>query len=140
MGANSETTCSAIRSPHAQASAIRNPFAKAPPGSATAPRIGHSRGPDKLRATMAAPVSNAAPETAPPAPARNLSLDVVLCAILGLVTLYGIFGYARLPLSRPRPADYAAAADYLRAHNQSGDLIDLNPFWASRLRERIGDL
>ena len=67
-------------------------------------------------------------------------VEGVLCALVGASVLYSYITYARIPLTRPTPSDYDQAASHIRAHWKSGDLIDANPFWATRVRESLGDL
>src|SRR5436309_2365019 len=70
---------------------------------------------------------------------RLSSPDGILSALLGLIVVYSCWTYARLALTRPTPEDYVEATAYVRAGFEPGDLIDANPFWATRVREYLGD-
>jgi len=67
-------------------------------------------------------------------------VDGALSVLLALSVIYSYLTYARLPLSRPAAPDYEAAAAHIRARWAEGDLVDANPFWATRVREHLGDL
>jgi hypothetical protein len=67
-------------------------------------------------------------------------LDGALAALLALAVAWSYLTYARLPATRPSTADYERAAAHIRAHWMEGDLVDANPFWATRVREYLGDL
>jgi hypothetical protein len=64
------------------------------------------------------------------------ALRILLVAVL----VYSYWVYMHLALSRPSLADYERASAYVRARFQAGDLIDVAPFWAGRVREYLGDL
>ena len=71
----------------------------------------------------------------PPVSANRLACVLVLAAVA-----WSYATYIRLRLTRPEAPDYAQATSYVRAGFQPGDLIDANPFWATRVREYLGDL
>jgi len=64
------------------------------------------------------------------------ALRILLVAVL----LYSYWTYVHLAMTRPSLADYERATAYIRARFQTGDLIDVAPFWAGRVREYLGDL
>ena len=64
------------------------------------------------------------------------ALRILLVAVL----VYSYWIYVHLALSRPSLADYERATAYIRARFQAGDLVDVAPFWAERVREYLGDL
>jgi hypothetical protein len=70
----------------------------------------------------------------------RLTANAIVCAMVASSVAYSYFTYAGLALTRPSPADYARATAHVRAHFQAGDLVDANPFWATRVRESLGDL
>jgi hypothetical protein len=59
---------------------------------------------------------------------------------VALSLVYSYLTYARFPLTRPTRSDYDRATSHVREHWRPGDLIDANPFWATRVREYLGDL
>lgn len=59
---------------------------------------------------------------------------------MAAAVVYSYAVYVRLPLTRPTPVDYSDAAAYIRQRWQPGDLIDAAPFWATRVRQHLGDL
>jgi len=64
------------------------------------------------------------------------ALRILLVAVL----VYSYWIYVHVALSRPSLADYERATAYIRARFQAGDLVDVAPFWAERVREYLGDL
>ena len=67
-------------------------------------------------------------------------VDGAVAALVALAVVWSYVTYLRLPASRPAAADYDRAAAHIRAQWAEGDLIDVNPFWATRVREYLGDL
>jgi hypothetical protein len=66
--------------------------------------------------------------------------DLALCALVGGALAFSYWTYARLAPTRPSGSDYARAAAHVRGRFEPGDLVDLNPFWARRAQELLGDL
>jgi hypothetical protein len=71
---------------------------------------------------------------------RHFGLDGVLGLVVAAAVVYSYVTYARLPLTRPSANDYERATSHVRTRFAPGDVIDANPFWATRLREYAGDL
>jgi hypothetical protein len=71
---------------------------------------------------------------------RDAWVDGAVAILVALAVVWSYVTYLRLPASRPAAADYERAAAHIRAHWADGDLIDVNPFWATRVREYLGDL
>jgi hypothetical protein len=75
-----------------------------------------------------------------PASARGRRIDRALAVLVAAALTFSAWTYARLPATRPSGEDYLRAADHVRAHFAPGDLVELNPWWATRARELLGDL
>ncbi len=68
------------------------------------------------------------------------AFDYALAVLLAGALAHSFVFYLSPPLTRPSADDYAEATAFVRGQFQPGDLIDLNPFWATRAREFLGDL
>ncbi len=65
-----------------------------------------------------------------------ISLSVFICIII-----YSIGWYIYSPLTRPSKKDYEDISTFLKkTFNNKSDIVILQPFWAERAREYIGDL
>jgi hypothetical protein len=71
---------------------------------------------------------------------RSLSIDGILGLILALGIAHSYWTYIRLPLTRPSPGDYDQASADVRSRYEPGDLVIVQPFWAGRARQFLGDL
>jgi hypothetical protein len=71
---------------------------------------------------------------------RRLLAEGTICFLVAASLVYSYATYVRLSLTAPDPTDYDQSTRYIRANWEAGDLIDANPFWATRVREYLGDL
>ena len=69
------------------------------------------------------------------------TINIISLSIVGIVLIYSFGWYIYSPLSRPKIRDYEEASKYIRGRfDKTRDVIDLQPFWAERAREYLGDL
>jgi hypothetical protein len=78
--------------------------------------------------------------TRPPDSQRRSRLDGLLFAAVAAILVYCYWTYAALRLTRPSRDDYAESTSYIRSRFEPGDLIDVNPFYPTRVRQILGDL
>ncbi len=68
-------------------------------------------------------------------------INIVSTLLVIVVLLYSISWYIYSPLTRPRIDDYKNISSYIRSQfEKDSDVIILQPFWAERAREYLGDL
>ncbi|MCX7957957.1 MAG: hypothetical protein N3B13_02835 [Deltaproteobacteria bacterium] len=69
------------------------------------------------------------------------SINIISLFVFFGVLLYSFGWYIYSPLSRPKPKDYEEISAYIKKiFNKENDVIILQPFWAERAREYIGEL